>query len=420
METPDSSEGERENLLASTAAAAAAAVASRDQAELSAAAALSFQAKSDAAASAAETARAKAETAAEAARAAEEQAKPAAASAIAANAQAEASATAIGTLQLKAEAASTAAIAAQAQAEPAAVAASAAQAKAEAAATAAQASQSASDASAAASVKAKSVAEPAADAALAAQGIAEVAAGAALEAQSKAEPAAIAAVNAQQIATPAAAATKAAEKASLEAAAEAEAQLQNLRRTLENSITASLGGAFQKKANNAKLIDLGWLAVLLAAIALILVIGFDRYPAMLELIKDKAAIEYMLFQLVLNGIALAGPVWLAWVATRRLSNIFAISEDYAYKAAIAQAYQGYRDSVKDSDPLMQQRLFATVVTQLDANPVRFVSERHPGSPLQDLLQQPWMEEALKNPGFREQFINWFKYKYSKTFDIPKN
>jgi len=203
------------------------------------------------------------------------------------------------------------------------------------------------------------------------------------------------------------------------AAAVAAEKLKELNSTLEKSITSSLGGAFQKKADNAKKLDLAWLVVLLIGIGSIICLGYLRYPVMTELIRERAEIPYLSFQMLVSVFSLSGPIWLSWVATRRLANTFAISEDYAYKAAIAQAYQGYRDSVKDADPLMQQRLFATVVTQLDANPVRFLSDVHPASPLQDLLQQKWMEDALKDSTFKQKFIDWFKYKYGTIFSVPE-
>jgi hypothetical protein len=166
-------------------------------------------------------------------------------------------------------------------------------------------------------------------------------------------------------------------------------------------------------------LDLAWLVVLVIGIAAIISLGYLRYPATAALINERAEIEYLLFQLLFSLATLSGPIWLSWVATKRLGKMFAISEDYAYKAAIAQAYQGYRDSVKDADPLMQQRLFATVITHLDANPVRFLSDQHPATPFQDLLQQPWMEELMAKGPFREKFMAWFKYKYGTFFEVPK-
>jgi hypothetical protein len=359
--------------------------------ELASAALVAVQGKAEAAAAAALTAQGKAEGAATASVAAQSRAEPAATAAVGA--------------QGKAEGAATASVAAQSRAEPAATAAVGAQGKAETAATA--------------SVAAQSRAEPAATAAVGAQGKAEGAATASVAAQSRAEPAATAAVGAQGKAETAATASVAAQSRSETAASDAQTRLKEIRSTLENSITASLGGAFQLKANNAKKLDLAWLSVLVVGIGAIIWLGYLRYPAAAALIDERAEIEYLLFQLLVSIATLSGPIWLSWVATKRLARTFAISEDYAYKAALAQAYQGYRDSVKDADPLMQQRLFATVITQLDASPVRFLSDQHPATPFQDLLQQPWMEDVMRNNSFKEKFMEWFKYKYGTIFDVPK-
>jgi hypothetical protein len=199
------------------------------------------------------------------------------------------------------------------------------------------------------------------------------------------------------------------------AADSASQKLTELNATLENSITATLGGAFQKKSEDSRQLDKFWLCVLIAGICGILFIGFIRYSAISDLIKQKAEMSYIVFQLLINLATMFGPIWLSWVATVRLARTHAITEDYSYKAALAQAYQGYSTSVAKEDEFLKYRLFATVITQLDASPVRFVSEKHPATPFQDLLQQPWMEEVLKEKTFKGQFVNWFRSKFRTPF-----
>lgn len=183
---------------------------------------------------------------------------------------------------------------------------------------------------------------------------------------------------------------------------------EEIKSTLENSITASLGGAFTKKEQDARKRDWAWLVILLASILAIYLIGNAKYDKVSELISSKTAIELILVQIFLGIATLAGPIWVAWLSTKRLSKIYAISEDYAYKAALAQAYQGYRDSYKDKDELMEQRLLASIVTHLDASPVRLIDANHPATPLQDLLQQSWMKELTKDPATQANLIKWFK------------
>lgn len=192
-------------------------------------------------------------------------------------------------------------------------------------------------------------------------------------------------------------------------------KLIDLNKTLEHSITATLGGAFQKKSEDSRELDKFWLAVLIVGICGVLFIGVVRYSATADLIQQKAEITYIALQLLINLASMSGPIWLSWVATLRLAKTHAITEDYSYKAALAQAYQGYSTSVAEQDELLKYRLFATVITQLDASPVRFVSEKHPATPFQDLLQQPWMEEILKDKTIKGQLIDWMKSKFMTPF-----
>lgn len=264
-------------------------------------------------------------------------------------------------------------------------------------------------------VKEQGLAKGAADAAVGEQGRAKDAADEAVKEQSLAKSASDATVGEKIRAKDAA--DEAVNKQGLakSAADTATQKLNELNKTLEHSITATLGGAFQKKSEDARELDKFWLSVLTAGIFGILLIGFFRYSATEDLIQKKAEISYIGLQLLINLASMSGPIWLSWVATVRLARTHAITEDYSYKAALAQAYQGYSTSVAEGDEFLKYRLFATVITQLDASPVRFVSEKHPATPFQDLLQQPWMEEALKDETFKGQFMNWLKSKFKTTF-----
>jgi hypothetical protein len=213
-------------------------------------------------------------------------------------------------------------------------------------------------------------------------------------------------------------ATHKARLAAEKSATEAQEKLQETIRTLEKSITASLGGAFAKKEQESRMRDWFWLACLVTSVIWLAAVGSARYEQISTLITNKANFEQFAVQAVFGLFTLSAPLWLAWLSTKRLSNTYAITEDYAYKSAIAQAYQGYRDTAKDGDEQMSLRLFATVITQLDASPVRFISPQHPGTPWQDLINQPWMQDVLKDPTIKEKFNNWVKERFSKVFEIP--
>ena len=208
------------------------------------------------------------------------------------------------------------------------------------------------------------------------------------------------------------------ERSRAKSAADTAAQkLLELNQTLENSITATLGGAFQQKSERSRWLDFLWLVVLSVGIFGILCIGYLRYEATANLIHERADISYIALQILINLASMSGPIWLSWVATLRLARTHAITEDYSYKAALAQAYQGYSTSVAEEDEFLKYRLFATVITQLDASPVRFVTEKHPATPFQDLMQQPWMEEVMKDETFKGKLVDWLKSKFKTTFKV---
>lgn len=184
------------------------------------------------------------------------------------------------------------------------------------------------------------------------------------------------------------------------------------------AIVAGLAGAFNKKALETNSRLLLWLIVLIGALVAVGIIGYGRYADLREIIATKPDNWMLGAQLFLTIFGVGAPVWMAWIATRMISMNFVISSDYAYKASLAQAYTGFREQAKGLDPLLEQRLLAAAITQLDANPVRFVDDRHPGTPLQELLQQPFMQDLLQVTTFKQQLIDWFKARFKLKLVIP--
>jgi hypothetical protein len=95
--------------------------------------------------------------------------------------------------------------------------------------------------------------------------------------------------------------------------------------------------------------------------------------------------------LVLALFSIGAPVWLAWVATKQVGHRFRLAEDYAFKATVAKAYEGYRREAARYDKEMEARLFASALTRLEQEPLRLVDPETPGS--------PW-HEAVNSPVFR--------------------
>ena len=198
----------------------------------------------------------------------------------------------------------------------------------------------------------------------------------------------------------------------------AETEAKNAAEAHHMSTTVGLAGAFNEKARAATIKQGLWAVGLGIALLALGRLGWLRFDTIAELIKALVAQNQPLSALgtdiMLSFLTIAAPVWFAWFSARMISRYFHLAEDYSYKAALAKAYMGFKEQAKDLDPIFQERLFAAAITQLDCNPMRFDDDSHPVSPLQDLLQQSFMHEALKNKGFKSSFLEWMNKIFKKN------
>jgi len=95
---------------------------------------------------------------------------------------------------------------------------------------------------------------------------------------------------------------------------------------------------------------------------------------------------------------------LAWIATKQIGQRFRLVEDYAYKASVAKAYEGYRKEAVRIDKDLEARLFASALTRLEEAPLRLIEEKTPGSPWHEFVESDAFHQALKSvQGFSDQF-----------------
>jgi hypothetical protein len=174
--------------------------------------------------------------------------------------------------------------------------------------------------------------------------------------------------------------------------------------------TTGLAGAFHQRAKELTRNSLIWLFVLAAALVIAAVIGQERTREMSALLASgKVDANIMFVQLVLSILTVGAPIWMAWLSTKQVAYIFRLAEDYGYKASVAKAYEGFREEAVNLDPQFQARLFASALERLDENPLRLVSDSQPGTPMQELFQQPWFQDTINTvPGFKERLIRFLK------------
>jgi len=118
------------------------------------------------------------------------------------------------------------------------------------------------------------------------------------------------------------------------------------------------------------------------------------------LAAQQTSLEVILVNLFLSILSIGAPVWFAWIATKQIGDRFKLSEDYAFKASISRAYEGYRREAARLDPDLEVSLLASALGRLDELPLRLVEAKTHGSPLHELLTSEPIKTALKTvPGF---------------------
>lgn len=174
-----------------------------------------------------------------------------------------------------------------------------------------------------------------------------------------------------------------------------------------------LAREFKKKAFALNVSVALWTVVLFGALWGAKVIGSERFPHILKSTEQLTAHgvvpwELLVTQMLISILSLGAPVWLAWVATKQVGERFRLAEDYAYKAALSSAYEGYRTEAADLDPVLQAQLFSIAISRLDEIPLRLVDKRVSGSPMHELFQTVEFKRALDTaPGLRQRFLSIF-------------
>ncbi|MCF1485643.1 hypothetical protein FS800_26515 [Agrobacterium vitis] len=167
---------------------------------------------------------------------------------------------------------------------------------------------------------------------------------------------------------------------------EAQQLVKNTEDAYSAATTLGLGQAFKLRANRLDMSMWAWVAGLVAALSLGAVIGHYRVYALQDLLIKNASSGAVTLSTVLAVISVAAPVWFAWIATKQIGHRFRLSEDYAFKASVAQAYEGYRREATRLDPSFAKRLFQSTLDRFEEAPIRFVEHETFGSPWHEFIK----------------------------------
>ena len=173
--------------------------------------------------------------------------------------------------------------------------------------------------------------------------------------------------------------------------------------------TKGLAAAFDQRANRLSNSMWTWVAGLFGALGVGTWICSHRFEVLNQALTNNQNSSYIWVQIVLAGLSLGAPIWFAWVATKQISQRFKLAEDYAFKASVAKAYEGYRKEAARIDEDFEHRLFDSALTRLEEAPLRVMDGEHHGSPWQEFFASSAFQKAIhKVPELGETVKSIFK------------
>lgn len=180
--------------------------------------------------------------------------------------------------------------------------------------------------------------------------------------------------------------------------------------------TKGLAAAFDQRANRLGWSMSMWVIGLLAALAVGTMLGSNRVELLSRTITAQDPQWGVIWMhVVLSVLSIGAPVWFAWMATKQIGQRFRLAEDYAFKASVAKAYEGYRKEAARIDPSFEARLFGSALSRLEEAPLRLVEHTTHGSPWQEFFSSPQFKGALATlPELKEKFFELAKNGASKA------
>lgn len=159
--------------------------------------------------------------------------------------------------------------------------------------------------------------------------------------------------------------------------------------------TKGLAAAFDQRATRLGWAVSIWVVGLVAALAAGSYLGAQRLEALTQVLAAPS-INWasILLHAILSILSIGAPIWFAWLATKQIGQRFRLAEDYAYKASVAKAYEGYRREAARIDPEFEARLFASALTRLEEAPLRLVDNATHGSPWHEALSSSPIQKTI--------------------------
>ena len=191
------------------------------------------------------------------------------------------------------------------------------------------------------------------------------------------------------------------DKGMKERADEAVAILALCESAYSSATSLGLSAAFSERSKKLDSSMWVWVLGLVSALGLGGFFGTGQLQTLSKLMTTPdASASLISLNLMLSILSVGAPIWFAWLATKQIGQRFRLSEDYAFKASISRAYEGYRREAARIDPDLEAQLLQSALSRLDEQPLRLVESASYGSPWHELLSSDVVKDAAKTiPGF---------------------
>lgn len=184
--------------------------------------------------------------------------------------------------------------------------------------------------------------------------------------------------------------------------------------------TKGLAAAFDQRASSLAWSIRGWVIGLLIALGIGAYIGSHRLELLSAAINSATPQWSAIWmQIILSILSIGAPLWFAWMATKQVGQRFKLAEDYAFKASVAKAYEGYRKEAARIDEAFEARLFSSALTRLEEAPLRLMEQTTHGSPWHELVTSEAFRKAMDQiPELKDQFVEITKTGLSSITRTP--
>lgn len=177
-----------------------------------------------------------------------------------------------------------------------------------------------------------------------------------------------------------------------------------------------LAAAFAERSKALDWSMWAWVVGLILALALGGIFGSKQLHDLSDLMKAPATSGGAIaLNLLLSLLSIAAPVWFSWLATKQVGQRFRLSEDYAFKASVSRAYEGYRREAARIDKDMEASLLASALRRMDEQPLRLIESASHGSPWHELASSALVKDAVRSvPGFAGSVLQMAKDALAKV------